>query len=221
MSKKRNLFIFSIIVFLVPLVSSSFVANYFIQNESEVAKWGLLEWLIATLLFTFTSAFALTPPTFIALVFGYFMSWSGFPSLSIINIGAITILYFIGNYLSENYFSNWLESSPKSRKIIDSIKKEELKVIFLSKLSPALPFTLTNLVFAHSGAKLTSMIKGGFLGMIPRTLLAIFIGAQAHEIRTILENPNEKLLPKIVLITLFILSTFGLIQIAQKQLSKT
>ena len=93
-------------------------------------------------------------------------------------------------------------SNQRVREILENIKEQELKIIFFAKLSPVLPFALTNFVFALSGAKLKNILLGGFLGMIPRTVLAVWTGHQAKEIRKLLENPNEGSLQQILLIVL-------------------
>jgi hypothetical protein len=54
--------------------------------------------------------------------------------------------------------------------------------------------------------------------MIPRTLLAVWTGSQAKEIRKLLENPNEGSLQKILIIILLVVSVGGIIySILQKK----
>lgn len=108
-------------------------------------------------------------------------------------------------------FKSYLSDNKKVSGILENIRREELKVIFFTKLSPVLPFALTNFVFALSGAKLRNILLGGFLGMIPRTALAVWTGSQAKEIKRLLENPNEGNLQKILIILLIIFSVAGLL----------
>ena len=86
-----------------------------------------------------------------------------------------------------------------------------MKIIFFTKLSPVLPFAITNLLFAVSGAKLKNIILGGFLGMIPRTLLAVYSGTQAKEIATLIQSPNQGLFSKLLVFSLIIVSVSGII----------
>ncbi len=108
-------------------------------------------------------------------------------------------------------FKSYLSDNKKVSAILENIRREELKVIFFTKLSPVLPFALTNFVFALSGAKLRNILLGGFLGMIPRTALAVWTGSQAKEIKRLLENPNEGNLQKVLIILLIIFSVAGLL----------
>ncbi len=124
---------------------------------------------------------------------------------------AIFLVNSITKRIDGDKFRNYLSDNKNVSTILNNIRKEELKFIFFTKLSPVLPFALTNFVFALSGAKLKNILLGGFLGMIPRTLLAVWTGSQAKEIRKLLENPNEGNLQKILIILLLIISVGGVL----------
>lgn len=127
------------------------------------------------------------------------------------NMVAIFLVNSITKRIDGDKFINYLSDNKKVSSILENIRKEELKFIFFTKLSPVLPFALTNFVFALSGAKLKNILIGGFFGMIPRTLLAVWTGSQAKEIRKLLENPNEGNLQKILVILLLIVSVGGIL----------
>lgn len=122
---------------------------------------------------------------------------------------AIFLVNAVTKRIDGDKFRAYLSENKKVNAILENIRKEELKFIFFTKLSPILPFALTNFVFALSGAKLKNILIGGFFGMIPRTLLAVWTGSQAKEIRRLLENPNEGNLQKILIIILVIVSVGG------------
>lgn len=104
--------------------------------------------------------------------------------------------------------------------ILEKIKDNELKIIFFTKLSPLFPFAVTNLIFAVSGAKFKNILTGGFLGMIPRTLLAVYVGSQAKELQQLVENPNEGSLSKIIISLLILVSALGMYLVLKKAISK-
>jgi len=53
-------------------------------------------------------------------------------------------------------------------------------------------------------------LAGGTLGMIPRTILAVWAGKEAQDIAYLLEHPNEGLSTKVFILLLIVISTFGL-----------
>lgn len=195
---------------LLPLFSTSLLSYYLLKYESMISTFGLFEWLALTLFLTLGATIALCPPTFLAIVFGYFMDFKAIPYLLIINFGAIFLIYVFYKILDFKWIEGYFEKNEKIKNLLKNIKADELKIIFFAKLSPILPFALTNLTFAVSGAKLRNILIGGFGGMLPRTLLAVYTGSQAKQIRTLIQNPNEGLFSKILVLLLIIVSVWGI-----------
>jgi uncharacterized membrane protein YdjX (TVP38/TMEM64 family) len=201
----------SIYLTVAPLVVSSGVVLWISQNESKLATLSAFEWWGVTFFCVLTSIFALTPPTFLALVFGYFLGWKAIFYLIVLNILAIFLVNYVAKFIDGKRFTMLLEKNPKAKTLLENIRKEEFKIILWAKLSPALPFALTNFLFAISNAQLKNIILGGVLGMIPRTVIAVWAGQQASEIRTLLENPNQGTNTKWLIAGLFVVSMVGLV----------
>lgn len=201
----------SILLTVVPLVTTSIATAWAISYETELRNWPFEWWIVATLILTLASSVALTPPTFLALVYGYFLGWTAVPLLFGLNLGAIAIIYASANLLHASSIRSYLvQVYPQVNSLLRRFQQNELRLIFFAKLSPVLPFAITNLFFAMAGARFKQVIAGGTLGMIPRTLLAVWAGREARDIRYLLEHPNEGLATKIVLILLIIVSTVGI-----------
>lgn len=195
----------------LPLLSSSILGYFLVKYQLEVSQFSFFQWFLLSIVLIFTSALALSPPTLLAVIFGYFLGYMATPLILLINIGAILLIYGVYKIFNFDSIQEFLNSNSKAKKILINIKKEELKIIFFTKLSPVLPFALTNLVFAVSGARLRNILLGGFLGMIPRSVLAIFTGYQAKEINTLMSQNGEGIYSKIILIALFGVSIWGIV----------
>jgi uncharacterized membrane protein YdjX (TVP38/TMEM64 family) len=219
-SKYSFALISSVFLTIIPLIFTSIITLWVIAHEVEIGGYNEKIWLIITIACCLTSTLAITPPTFLALVFGYFLGWQAILPLFALNMAAIFLVNLITRWLDKDRFRTYLSENTKIREILANIKEQELKIIFFAKLSPVLPFALTNFVFALSGAKLRNILLGGFLGMIPRTLLAIWTGHQAKEIRRLLENPNEGSTQKILLIVLLVASVAGIFYFLQPRKKK-
>lgn len=201
----------SIFLTVIPLIFSSALTVLVITHESIVSTFDWQDWALITFICCITCTFAFTPPTLLALIFGYFIGWNAILPVFLINMVAILLVNVITKRIDGDKFRDYLSNNKNVSGILENIRKEELKFIFFTKLSPVLPFALTNFVFALSGAKLKNILLGGFLGMIPRTILAIWTGSQAKEIRRLLENPNEGNLQKILIILLLVVSVGGIL----------
>lgn len=219
-SAVRGPALISLLLTVIPLLSSSAIVVFLLTYEAYFTTLSVVGWLGLTLVFMLTSMIALSPPTLLAMIYGYFLSFVAIPYLFTLNMGAIAAVYALTKRGFSDSFLSFVNENPKSRKLLQEIKNDELKVIFLAKLSPVLPFALTNFVFALSGASLRNVLLGGFLGMIPRTLLAVWIGSQAVNVKTLLENPETANWQQLVIIALVVVSTFGLISVIRRALKK-
>jgi uncharacterized membrane protein YdjX (TVP38/TMEM64 family) len=206
-----------ILLSITPVVFTSVLTYYAIIYEKVIAGFTGWEWVAITLLCTITSA-ALTPPTILALIFGYFLGWNAVLPIFVINLGGILLINLVVHWLDHDRFLKFLRRNPKAQSVLDRILGKELEVIFFAKLSPILPFGLTNLLFALSGARLKNILLGGFLGMTPRSLLAVWSGYEAHEIRTLLDNPNNSLWTQVIVVGLVLVSIAGLWQVVRRAL---
>lgn len=206
-----------VVLSVLPIVFTSVLTYYAIVYEPVVRTFDTAQWVLITVICTITSA-GLTPPTILALIFGYFLGWQAVAPLFIINLGGILFINLLVRWLNHDQFIRFLRRNPKAQSVLDRIRDKELEVIFFAKLSPILPFGLTNLLFALSGASLKNILLGGFLGMLPRTLLAIFTGREAREIRTLLENPQQGIWGQVIIVALVLVSIFGLWRVVQKAL---
>lgn len=219
MNKKKLLSVLgSVSLVVLPLISSSWLSWYVVNNEQQINQLSYSTWFLFAFVCCLASAVAITPPTFLALVFGYFLGWKSLPLLFFLNMTAILLVNLVFKLFKFEISETFLGS--KAVRLLERIKQDELKIIFFTKISPVLPFALTNVIFAISGAKTRNILLGGFLGMIPRTVLAVWSSLQIRNIKQLLENPNQDSKSQAVIIALFLLSVLGLVLILQKNLSK-
>jgi uncharacterized membrane protein YdjX (TVP38/TMEM64 family) len=200
----------------LPLVCSSWVTYLVLTHAATIQAFDVGTWGVVTVLCVVACTLAVIPPTFLAIVLGYFLGWWALPLLLGINLSAIALVNRLVRYFDQNQLAEYLSQDPKVKRILDSLRQDELRLIFFTKLSPVLPFGLTNLVFAVSGASFRSILLGGFLGMIPRTALAVWTGMQAKEIRLLLQNPNEGLTQQLVVLALVVVSVVGLLRVVTR-----
>jgi uncharacterized membrane protein YdjX (TVP38/TMEM64 family) len=217
-SKVSFAVVFALLIAILPLIGSSLIGYYISDKEAYFSNLNLSFLALWAILWAIAAAFALINPTFLALIYGYFIGFAAFPLLAGINLLAIFLVYSVYKIGKLKLFEDLISQNPKALNLLAGLKKEELKVIFFTKLSPVLPFTLTNICFAVSKSKLSNILLGGFLGMIPRTLLAIYTGMQAKALREIIEGKKEGSLDQLFIVILFVISIVGLIYYLKKAL---
>jgi uncharacterized membrane protein YdjX (TVP38/TMEM64 family) len=186
---------FSIIYFLIlglmPIIASSSITYWVVTQEETIHDFRLWEWTLFFIVACFTMAFALTPTTFVAILTGYFLSWNAILPLILSYWIASWIGFEFAKRIDGGKFLSFISEKPKVKKLIANLQKNEFQLILYARLSPVLPFAVTNVFFSFSGVKLKNFLTAGFVGMLPRTLLSIWIGSQAQAIQQALSNPNS------------------------------
>lgn len=209
---KKNTFtiLYTFFLGLMPLLVSSSISYWVITHENDIQYFTVQNWIIVYIFACFTMAFALTPTTFIALLSGYFLGWNAFIPVAITYWIASFLGYKTAQFIDGGRFLTILSEKPKVKHILENLQKDEFKIIILARLSPVLPFAVTNVLFSFSGTKLRNFLIAGFLGMLPRTILSIWIGTQAKEIRRLIEHPSEGNTSQFLILGLITGSVLGL-----------
>lgn len=202
---------------ILPFITSSLLGAWIIRNESFIENFSPGEWVIVCTVCALACALALIPPTLLAFAFGYFLGWWALGPLILLNLTAIALVYGITKRLDGETLLRYVSQFPRVNVLLNRIQKDELSFVFFTKLSPVVPFALTNLVFSLLKIRFSNVILGGFLGMIPRTALAIWVGLEAKELRQLIENPNESSASRVVVIVLVIVSVVGLVRVLVKR----
>ncbi len=108
------------------------------------------------------------------LVKGFFLVWAG------ATLGAC-LAFLAGRYLLRDWVSRKLEGFPAFRAVSRAVAKEGWKVVVLTRLSPVLPFILLNYGYGLTGISLREYAWASCIGMVPGTLLYVWLGAAAGE----------------------------------------
>ncbi|USE37900.1 TVP38/TMEM64 family protein [Endozoicomonas sp. SCSIO W0465] len=163
-----------------------------------------------------TMALALTPSTLIALISGYFLGWAAFFYILISYPVASAIGYTVGKSLDHGKLMNTLPPTSRIHLMLDELKHHQWPLVILTRISPILPFSLMNLVLPAIGIRLQTFLLAGFIGMLPRTLFALWAGMQARDLISLLKNPTQDNLSIIFMVMVSILSIGGLLYLARK-----
>jgi uncharacterized membrane protein YdjX (TVP38/TMEM64 family) len=140
---------------------------------------------IAFILLYIIASVAFLPGSILTLgagvVFGLF-----FGSLYVFvgaTLGA-TAAFLVGRYLARGWVVQKIAGNKQFRAIDQAVGKEGLKIVLLTRLSPIFPFNLLNYAYGVTGVSLKDYIIGS-VGMIPGTIMYVYIGSLAGSLATI------------------------------------
>ncbi len=89
--------------------------------------------------------------------------------------------FLLGRTLLRNWARKYLNSFPKLQSVGKAVSQEGLKLILLTRLSPAFPFSLLNLAYGLSEVSFRDYTLG-LIGILPGTILFCGLGALAGDI---------------------------------------
>jgi uncharacterized membrane protein YdjX (TVP38/TMEM64 family) len=215
---KTNKFSFSLLLILLilPFLVSSTIIYLALEYDQVIQNFVFWQWCLFYLATCFTMAFAMTPTTFIALLSGYFLGWKAIPFIAVSYFFASLLGYLLAKKLDRGRFMSSIEKIPGVERIALNLKKRESSIIFFARISPVTPFAMMNVLLSYLNADLKKFLFAGFLGMLPRTLLCIWIGAQAKYIKDVLQNPHANQMELVGFAALLIFSVVGLFYVVMR-----
>ena len=78
--------------------------------------------------------------------------------------------------------ARWIEAKPAFLAIDEAVGREGWKIVGLTRLSPAFPFTLLNYAYSVTRISLHQYILASWIGMMPGTLLYVYLGSLAADL---------------------------------------
>lgn len=174
---------------------------------------------IATVAFIPGSLLTLGAGVIFGLLFGSIYVFVG------ATLGA-TLAFIVGRYFARDWVAQKIAENEKFSAIDRAVSQEGLKIVLLTRLSPAFPFVLLNYAYGLTGVSLKDYVLGSS-GMIPGTIMYVYIGSLAGDIARLgmdsASNPDAKIAQWSVRIVGFIATvavTVYVTKIARKALNE-
>jgi uncharacterized membrane protein YdjX (TVP38/TMEM64 family) len=102
--------------------------------------------------------------------------WKGFLAVSAgATIGA-SLAFLVARFIARDKIEAIAQQNEKFRNIDNAIGKQGAKLIFLLRLSPVIPFNLSNYFYGITAVKFWPYVLASWIGMIPGTFLYVYIG---------------------------------------------
>ena len=171
------------LVVLVVAVIGLFVAARFLPVEQWLTSFN--DWvgeMGPAGIFIFIGAYAvatvlLLPGLILTLGAGFaFGLWKGFLAVSTGATLGTALAFLVARFLARDKVKAIVKGSEKFQRIDDAIGKQGAKLVFLLRLSPVIPFNVSNYFYGLTGVKFWPYVLASWLGMMPGTLLYVYLG---------------------------------------------
>lgn len=223
-------FSFSLIFTAEPALAQESAQNTLLFNPQQWLR-NALEWIeglgsvgalafialyiIATVAFLPGSILTLGAGVVFGVVMGSFYVFIG------ATIGA-TAAFLVGRYLARNWVAKKIADKKNFGAIDRAVGEEGFKIVLLTRLSPIFPFNLLNYAYGVTGVSLKDFVLAS-IGMIPGTIMYVYIGSLAGSIATIGTqsqpgNPNAQWAIRIIGFIATVAVTIYVTKLARKAL---
>jgi len=172
------------IVILIAIVAALFLAMKFLPVREWLTNFN--NWvgqMGAAGVFIFIIVYAiatvlLAPGSVLTIGAGFaFGLWKGFLAVSAGATLGASLAFLVARFIARDKIETIAERNEKFRKIDNAIGKQGAKLIFLLRLSPVIPFNLSNYFYGLTSVKFWPYVLASWIGMMPGTFLYVYIGA--------------------------------------------
>jgi len=199
---------------------------------SDAIQWirGMGPWgaVLLALLFI-PESILMIPGSILTLGAGYlFGVVEGTIAASIGSVAGATLAFLIARTLGRGFVERRMTNHPKFAAIDRAVAKSGFKIVLLIRLSPIIPFNVTNYLFGLTRVSLFDYVLASWIGMFPMTLTYAYLGylgQKAQSFREVSNEPAKNVVLQIILLVLGLVVTVVLMiyitRIAQRELRQT
>ena len=201
---------------LMPTLCGGFIAGYALMHQEWLKSFSTAEILSINLLFSLVLAIGWIPTTFFSLLSGYLWGWECVPFVCMSYTMASLFGYYGSTGLDNGQLIQLLNEKFPVQQIVERLKKSSFWLTVFCRLSPVFPFAVMNAVFAIVKYPIGVFVGGGLVGMLPRTLFAIYLGQRLSHVSSVQQLKSDYNIWASIL--LVIASFIGIGWIGKKQL---
>src|SRR5438477_11802712 len=171
------------LVALIVIVIALFLAMKFLPVQQWLGSFN--DWvgqMGAIGIFIFIGVYAvatvlLAPGAILTIEAGFaFGLWKGFLAVSAGATLGASLAFLVARFIARGKIEAIAKGNEKFRNIDNAIGRQGAKLVFLLRLSPVIPFNLSNYLYGLTGVKFWPYVLASWIGMMPGTLLYVYIG---------------------------------------------
>lgn len=117
--------------------------------------------------------------------------WKGTVLVSLASTLGATLAFILGRTLARDRIAEKVGHDARFRAIDEAVGREGWKIVLLTRLSPAFPFSLLNYALGLTQVPLGAYVLASWIGMLPGTLMYVYLGSLAGGIAG-LKGPHQR-----------------------------
>ena len=172
-----RLFVLLVIVIGLFLAMRFLPVQQWLRNFNDwVGQMGVLG------IFIFIGVYAvatvlMAPGSILTIGAGFaFGLWKGFLAVSGGATLGASLSFLVARFIARDKVEAIAKRNDRFRKIDNAIEQQGAKLVFLLRLSPVIPFNLSNYFYGLTGVRFWPYVLASWIGTMPGTLLYVYIG---------------------------------------------
>ncbi len=157
------------------------VREWLVLLQTQIKSYGVLAPVIYALVYI-VATLLLIPGSVLTLGAGpLFGFWQGLLIVIISANFAALCAYLLARTALRQRVAAWAAGNPKFAALDRAIGQNGFKMVLLSRLSPAFPFTLLNYFLGLTTVSPGAYVLANLIGMLPGTFLYVYLGTTASD----------------------------------------
>ena len=157
------------------------------------------------------------PGSVLTLAAGFlFGVYRGILTASIASTLGAAAAFLIGRFLLRDWIQKKVARRETFRALNDAVAEQGLKVVLLTRLSPAFPFNFLNYALSVTHVSFRDYLLGSWLGMLPGTALFVYIGSSLKSLRELADGDFEGGWASMILLAIGLVATLAITVIAAR-----
>jgi len=92
---------------------------------------------------------------------------------------AACVAFLVGRTLARRWVERQITASPRFRALDRAVAEHGFRIVLLTRLSPAFPYTLLNYAYGLTRVRFRDFLLASWLGMLPGTIMYVSLGRGA------------------------------------------
>jgi uncharacterized membrane protein YdjX (TVP38/TMEM64 family) len=198
------LIVFAAAVYFLPVREGLSLGLGWIESHRAIA------WIVYIAAYIVASVL-LFPGSIITLAAGFIF---GLPiGVAIVSAGSVlggTCSFVLGRQFMREWVKGKISRLPRFSALDRATRTDGFTIVLLARLSPLFPFNLLNYGLGITGVKLRDFFFASWIGMLPGTILYVYIGTLANDLTFIMSGEIESGPAGTVLLVAGLIATLAL-----------
>ncbi len=149
-------------------------------NDNRSVSW------LVFIVFYILATVLILPGSLLTLAAGFLFGLGyGLVIVSFASTVGATCAFLVGRFLARDWVAAKLRGQPRFAALDTAVGKQGAIVVLLTRLSPIFPFSLLNYGLGLTQVKLVHYVLASWVGMIPGTVLYVYLGSIASNLTSI------------------------------------